>query len=265
MALLATALLAACTAAPPPAPTPLRVLVYNIHAGTDAAGQGNLPRVAALVRETGADLVLLQEVDRGTRRSGGVDQLAELARATGLYGAFGRTLWYQGGAYGVALLSRTPILAHRVVSLPNDPPQARAGGSREPRGVLHAVVALPRGGRLHVLNTHIDASADDRFRRQEMAALTALADSLLREGVAVLVGGDMNSEPGSAVQRMAAHGRLHDAWGRCGRGAEHTFPAAAPAKRIDYLYLTGELRCTEARVLASDASDHRPLLVHVLP
>lgn len=42
-----------------------------------------------------------------------------------------------------------------------------------------------------------------------------------------------------------------------------TFPAAAPDRRIDYLYLTGETRCLEARVLPSDPSDHRPLLVRL--
>jgi len=42
------------------------VLVYNIHAGKDAAGVPNLERVVALVKSTKADIVLLQEVDKGT-------------------------------------------------------------------------------------------------------------------------------------------------------------------------------------------------------
>src|SRR5688572_7117825 len=69
-------LLAGCATAPP-APAPGRevtVLVYNIRAGKDLAGRDNLPRVAELVRSTRADLVLLQEVDRNTRRSGPADQ-----------------------------------------------------------------------------------------------------------------------------------------------------------------------------------------------
>jgi hypothetical protein len=52
-----------------------RVLVFNIHAGKDAGGKPNLEEVAALVRSVDADVVLLQEVDRGTRRSGNVDQV----------------------------------------------------------------------------------------------------------------------------------------------------------------------------------------------
>lgn len=238
------------------------MLVYNIHAGKDAAGVDNLARVAALVRDTRADLVMLQEVDSVTRRSGGVDQLTVLARETGLHAAFGSTLAYQGGQYGIALLSRYPLRSHRVFPLPNDPPQPRAGGSREPRGALHAVVGLPDGD-LHVMNTHIDASADDTWRRQEAARLVALSDSLRAAGARVLMGGDLNSTPESAVQAMVRGASLRDAWTECGTGADGTFPAAGPVKRIDYLYLSGTMGCTSARVLDTDASDHRPVLVSV--
>src|SRR5512134_1303930 len=57
-----------------------RVLVYNMHAGKDAAGVDNLTRIASLVDSVSADIVLLQEVDRNTTRSGRVDQPAMLAR-----------------------------------------------------------------------------------------------------------------------------------------------------------------------------------------
>jgi hypothetical protein len=69
-------------------PEPLRVLVYNIHAGKDLEGKGNLGRIADIIVASQADLVLLQEVDRNTERSGAVDQVAVLAQLTGYHGAF---------------------------------------------------------------------------------------------------------------------------------------------------------------------------------
>lgn len=258
---LFAALVGCATRAGTPAPD-VRVMVYNIHAGKDAAGIDNLERVAQLVRETSADIVLLQEVDRGTRRSGGIDQPAVLSRLTGLHVAFGRSLIYQGGDYGIAILSRWPITSQRTIPLPVNPPQERSGSSYEPRVALEVRVASP-AGELTVLNTHIDASRDDRWRRQEIVTVLAAADSA--RGV-LLMGGDLNSTPESDVQRTVRARGLIDAWNVCGRGGDaagRTYPADSGVKRIDYLYFRRTTGCSSAEVVATRASDHRPLLVHV--
>jgi endonuclease/exonuclease/phosphatase family metal-dependent hydrolase len=259
--LVTALLLAACAGFPGPADREIRVLVYNIHAGKDAKGVDNLERVAQIVRDSRADVVLLQEVDVGTRRSANVDQPARLRELTGFHVAFGKTLDYQGGLYGIAVMSRWAIDSSGVASLPIDPPQLRSGVSYEPRGALRAFIRSPYGG-LVALNTHLDASRDDNYRRQEARTIVALADSLRPRGL-LLVGGDFNSEPGSAVQATLSAAALHDAWRMCGIGKGLTFPADAGTKRIDYLYLPDGVGCARAEVIPTDASDHRPLLVRV--
>jgi endonuclease/exonuclease/phosphatase family metal-dependent hydrolase len=236
------------------------MLVYNIHAGKDAAGVDNLPRVAAEIRRSRADVVLLQEVDRGTERSGGVDQTTVLSRLTGFHGAFGKTLDYQGGEYGIAILSRWPISSDTLIHLSVQPPQQRAGGSYEPRGVQHARVAAP-GGALDVLNTHLDPSREDHYRRQEVAQVRAVVDRLRAANPRVVVGGDFNAEPGSAVIASMTADGWRDAWRSCGTGEGLTYPGDAPIKRIDYLFLAPKLACDSAAVLETRASDHRPVLV----
>ncbi|HEV2146542.1 MAG TPA: endonuclease/exonuclease/phosphatase family protein [Longimicrobiaceae bacterium] len=255
-----TAACAVPAAAPPPGPAPLRVLVYNVHAGKDAGGVDNLARVAETVRETGADLVLLQEVDRGTERSGRTDQLAELRRLTGMHGVFGKTLDYQGGGYGIALLSRWPVAEDTLIHLPVDPPQVRAGGSREPRGVLRARVDAP-GGAVYVLNTHLDASREDVYRRQEVAALLRIAEGLRGGSARVLLGGDLNATPESAVIAEVRAAGWRDAWEACGSGEGFTYPAKAPVKRIDYLFLPAGAGCDSAAVVGAEVSDHRGVLL----
>ncbi|HEU4748691.1 MAG TPA: endonuclease/exonuclease/phosphatase family protein [Gemmatimonadaceae bacterium] len=238
----------------------IRVLVYNIHAGKDAKGVDNLARVAELVRSTRADIALLQEVDRGTTRSGKADQPALLASLTGFNVAFGKTLDYQGGDYGIAVLSRWPISADSLIRLPVVPPQNRSGVSHEPRGALSALIQVP-GGTVEVLNTHIDASREDFYRRQEMTTLLQLATRSIRDQRrSTLVGGDLNAEPGSAVIDMIRGSVLRDPWPECGQGAGLSFPASAPVKRIDYLLLPADWRCVSATVLETDASDHLPVL-----
>lgn len=265
--LLAAGLLAltACATMPPVTPD-LRVLVFNIHAGKDAAGQPNLDGVADLVRSTDADVVLLQEVDRGTRRSGNVDQLQRLAELLHTDGeaeyaaAFGKSLDYNGGEYGIAALIRGGIVRSDTEALPVRPPQERSGGSYEPRAAL-TVTASTALGPLAIINTHLDASRDEHYRLQESAHILDLVRAA--GGERLMAGGDFNADPGSRTYQQLVFGGLRDAWLMCGTGEGFTFPAHKPIKRIDYLFLSPDLRCTSAQVLDTRVSDHRPLLVTI--
>lgn len=245
--------LASCTST---VPQPLRVLVYNIHAGKDAKGVDNLQRVADLIKSSGADIILLQEVDIRTSRSGNVDQLETLRRLTGLHGVFGKSLDYQGGDYGIAILSRWPISGREVVPLRIDPPQPRAGGSLEPR-----IALVAETHEMTVMNTHFDASREDTWRRQEVEEL--LRSAARRKPL--LAGGDFNAEPDSVIHSRMLEAGFRDAWAECGRGPGLTYPADAPVKRIDYLFLARGARCTSAEVIETEASDHRPVLLTVAP
>lgn len=244
--------------------TSVRVLVFNIHAGKDASGRPNLDAVADLVRSTAADVVLLQEVDRGTRRSGNVDQLDILSGKTGLVGAFGRSLDYDGGQYGIAALARYRLDAADTKTLPTAPPQPRAGGAVEPRVALVGVAATALGP-LHVVTTHLDASREDEYRLQETAHLLDIVRERSSANASLLIGGDFNAEPGSRVYARLVGAGLRDAWVECGGGDGLTYPSDEPVKRIDYLFLTAGLSCTTARVIDTQISDHRPLLVTLGP
>lgn len=259
-------LLAACATAgapqpPAPAADTLRVVTYNIFAGNDLERRSNLARVAALIDSLGADIILLQEVDRLTARSGGVDQAAVLARATGLHGVFGRSIDFNGGEYGNAVLSRWPVRTWRVVPLDSLLPPRLAAEVQEARSLLHVVVDAP-GGTVHVVNTHLDQGAGSVLRPSQTLALLAYLAGAIGTGEPVVLGGDLNAAPGTVEVRALA-GRFTDAWTACGDGAGFTFRADRPDRRIDYVMLA-DARCTSARVLERDLSDHLPVVVDVV-
>src|SRR5690606_40296823 len=92
----------------------------------------------------------LQEVDVNTIRSGkGINQAAELARLTGMNYFFVKGIDYQGGDYGVGILSKFPILETDSLRLP-----MKEGAGGEPR-VLAMVTVEPAKGKKLLLQVHI--------------------------------------------------------------------------------------------------------------
>ncbi|HUP88600.1 MAG TPA: endonuclease/exonuclease/phosphatase family protein, partial [Longimicrobiales bacterium] len=234
------------------------VLTYNIHAGKDAQGKLSIPAIAAVIDSLQPDIVMLQEVDRRTKRASGEDHLAQLAALTKLNAAFAKSLDYDGGDYGIALLSRWPIDSSTVVSLAVEPPQERSGGSHEPRVGLHAVLRAPFG-RLDVVNAHIDPAREGTYRKQEVIGLLARVQRNIPPDAPLIFGGDLNTRP-NTDEIAAVSLALTDAWAACGTGPGYTFNAAAPDRRIDYVFYR-RARCLHVRIPETQASDHRPLFV----
>ena len=223
----------------------LRILSYNIHHGRGTDGVVDLERIAGVIRGCAADVVMLQEVDDRTDRTGRIDQTAELARLTGLYAEFGRQIDYQGGRYGQAILCRTPLEEPRVHVLPGDP-------DRETRIAFAARTAVA-GRPLVIVGTHLHHR--DPAARLEQARAVETLD--LGAGPAIL-GGDLNAVPGS--EPLAA---LLASWRSTTAEPQPTFPAGSPTRQIDFiLYRAAEvLKPGEVRVLDEPvASDHRPIL-----
>ena len=229
----------------------LRLATWNIQSCTRG-----LDDVASFLRSLDADVVALQEVDRGTVRAGGVDQSARLADAAGYpHQVFFRAMdWPGGGEYGLALLARHPILHPRTVPLPTEP-------GTEQRVLGIAQIALPDGPMVvHV--THLS------HRRSEAALRVRQVDQIHRVMDAVtlprVLAGDLNDLPGSAPWRALAL-RLADVFSSAGTGDGGTYPlpGGLGALRIDYVFASPDVRPLSARVARTAASDHHALTASV--
>ncbi|MCA8965053.1 MAG: endonuclease/exonuclease/phosphatase family protein [Planctomycetes bacterium] len=234
------------------------VLSYNIHHGEGTDGVFDLPRLARVITDSGADLVALQEVDVGTRRAGGVDQAAELARLTGMQVVFGQAIAYQGGAYGDAILSRLPIRAPITWPLPAAP-------DHEQRVVAGALVELPDGTVVRFLGTHLDHTRDPADRVAQARALLALAFGPDELAPPTLLLGDLNAEPDSEPLRL-----LGTRFASAAPQGLPSFPSDAPAVAIDWVLFSppGDWQVVEVGTLhAPAASDHAPLraVLRLLP
>lgn len=252
--LIAVLALAAPAAADPP-DRDLRVMTFNIHHGADGAEQLDLERVARVIEDSDADVAALQEVDRHwSARSALADQTALLSQRLGMHGVFAANLDLDPPAagqprrqYGTALLSRYPIRSWHNTLLPRP-----EGG--EQRGLLETVIKV-RGVRVRVAGTHLqhNSAIERAAQTQRIAELLAPA----REPV--VLAGDLNAVP-EAPELAPLQGMFADAWTRGGEGPGFTYPVEAPDRRIDYVLTSPEIGAGSATVVATDASDHLPLV-----
>ena len=223
----------------------IRVLSLNLHGGRTKAGRLELDRVATELRAWNADLVLLQEVDRGRDRSGGVDQAQRLARGLGFDAVYGPTRRFRSGSTGNAILSRWPVADVARGALP------RTRGAYR-RGLVRATVDI-RGQEVDVFATHLDHVSPGLRRAQARAVAAAVR----RSPRPVVLGGDLNAEPGMPATEAVQRSGLVDGWSVVGRDDGLTVPAARPRRRIDYVLADASFVPVRSTVLISLVSDHR--------
>ena len=245
----AVAVIAICGAAIDQTPVrELRVVTYNIRHGRGADEVVDLERTARVLGRLAPDIVGLQEVDDLVERSGRVPEAARLGESLGMSHAFGRFMDYQGGMYGLAILSRHPIVASRSIQLPD---------GNEPRVALSVDVRLDDSRSITVVNLHFDWVRDDGFRFGQASTLARYLDGLTTPYILL---GDFNDVPGS---RTLALFEQRATMARKPEEGRFTFPAPQPAREIDFIFYAPAAAFAPREVQVIDervASDHRPVL-----
>jgi endonuclease/exonuclease/phosphatase family metal-dependent hydrolase len=232
----------------PPSLTPgIVVATYNIHSCVGVDRRYDPLRVASVLRELGADVIGLQEVE--VRRNGArvVDQAAFLAAAAGLRVITGQQIRLHRGRFTNALLTRLPVRAIRHIDLSVD--------GHEPRSAID--VDLDAGDRVvRVIATHFGLGVRER-RQQTQRLLATLATDGNGGGDGILMMGDLNEWRG----RRGGIPALDRELGRT--PAPRTFPSWCPILPLDRIYAATPAVLREFAVhrspLARLASDHLPL------
>jgi len=231
-------------------PVTFRLMTYNIHHGEGPDGKIDLQKIADLIRKEKADIVSLQEVDKGVPRTDHRDLCAELAALTGMTGIFSKNYDLEGGDYGNAVLTRFPVKdrtnLHYVMLRPG-----------EQRGLLQLRLDV-KGRELVVMNTHMDCSPGDDERMHSAGEIQRAVARYA--GTPVILSGDFNDLPRSRVYNKLSE-TLEDTWGIAGSGEGVTYPG--DKQRIDYVWRSreGALTPLKAWTPVSASSDHLPLMV----
>jgi endonuclease/exonuclease/phosphatase family metal-dependent hydrolase len=246
-------------------PLNVRLVSWNVHKCVGGIDRRYDPvRTAAVIADQEPDVVLLQEVAQNGRwykHERQVDVLGELLglphRSYFVNVRFGP----RRGEYGNAILSRAPLITTENLDLTLP--------GRKARSVLHAEVRLPLPDgatrTLHTFNLHLGLSEGER-REQLRRLLQAPRLQHVHQQTPVVVAGDFNDVLGNLGRRLLVPEGV-----RGPHRAPRTFPAWAPVRALDSLFVRGDcelVSLTRPRTKgARTASDHLPLVadLRILP
>jgi endonuclease/exonuclease/phosphatase family metal-dependent hydrolase len=232
----------------------LKLLTYNIHSGIGRDGRCDLSRVQRVLHEEQATISALQEIER----TPDADQVNALATGAPASASFCRTRPAGEGSFGLAVLSPLPVLHIKKYDLTYEV-------AREPRYCLRTDLEVDSGAVLHVFNCHLGlAVRERRFQRDQMLSDAILLSEDLHHPVVLM--GDFNDSPLSVVH-LSLRRHFLDAFRATGRRWGPTFRAGLIPLRLDYIYVSPEIRVLDCFVrkdaLTRVASDHLPVVATV--
>ena len=185
-------------------------MTYNIRNCRGMDDSTNYSRIAQIIRNENPDVIALQELDSVTKRSKKIDVLNELVRQTGLSGIYSAAIDYEGGKYGIGILSKEKPQKIYRKTLP---------GSEEKRTMLIAEFK-----HYVFINMHLSLTEQDRD-----ASLPIIQQETKHFNKPVFIAGDWNTTPDSRFIDNLQNNfiLLNDT-------SLHTFPANKPQQTIDF-------------------------------
>jgi endonuclease/exonuclease/phosphatase family metal-dependent hydrolase len=236
-------------------PGRLKFVTYNIHhcnpPADSATGKIDVDAVAAVLQQINADVIALQEVDVNTRRGGGIDQAKILAEKLGMYVVFGKAIDYDGGDYGLAFLSKYPLVNAQVHRLPSN-----ADTTAEPRILLTAEITVAGTRKLLIGNTHLDVKSAGN-RELQATKITGVATA---QSLPFVLMGDWNDVPESRTVSI-----LDQVFERTCVSCPVTCPEDGEKAAIDFIAFSrnAPMKVLRHLVIPSSVSDHYPVVTEL--
>ena len=208
--------------------------------------EDNLARLAEQINHSAADVVCLQEVDRGATRSDRVDMPARLADMTELkHYYFIKIRDFQGGEYGTAILSRYPITDSRTI---NYPVTIATQGTSCGYAVLDV-----EGTAVTVYNTHLSVE-NEEANTETLCCLGDVLSEVRRRNGSFVCCGDFNTNPKKVARFIP--------WVEMAHKGLTTYAD----RSIDHILCYGVISLQNTRTMDTQrdrVTDHNMVLTHV--
>ncbi|NLC69615.1 MAG: hypothetical protein GX754_12725 [Clostridiaceae bacterium] len=238
----------------------LKIMSYNICSGRNFNNDKkiNVRDAGRVIQKYGPDIVGLNEVrGLGNAEQFFTGQEQTLAEMLGYHYYFAKAIDFDSGPYGNALLSRFPII-YAETRMIEDPPVKDEDAYYETRCILKA--RLDVNGGLNVYVSHYGLANSEKLN-----AVKKTLELMKTDKGPLIFMGDLNMEPDDE-RLVPIFEVLKDTAGpSAGPGNDKllTFPSDAPEIKIDYIFVSRNIKVLSSMVPAETTSDHRPYIAEI--
>ncbi len=230
----------------------VKMLSYNVHncIAIDPQRTRDYDAIAQIIKDSKAEVIALQELDSITSRTN-IDVLAKLSELTGMHPTFSPSIDFEGGKYGIGMLSKEKPKAVKLIALP---------GREEQRSLM-----IAEFDNYIFCNTHLSLTPEDQLASIDIinqCIKEFIKGDKDRKRKNLFIAGDFNAVPGSATIN-----KLQKTFTPISNDMYKTYPANFPDRCIDYIFYYGKKLPKKYQVYESGtiknsttqiASDHLP-------
>lgn len=220
----------------------INIMTYNIRNGIGMDDVADYKRTADVIRKWNPNIVAIQEIDSMTNRSKQRFVIQEIANLLDMFYEYAPAIDYDGGKYGIGMLSKEKPLTTHYIALP---------GSEEKRTLL-----ISEFSEFFFICVHLSLTLED-----QISSINVINQELKKMSKPVFIAGDFNAEPHSKpINLLQENFKVLSPFGA------KTYPADFPTEAIDYIVVdlknSNKFKIESSFVAdESTASDHRPILV----
>ncbi len=218
----------------------LKVMTYNIHSGRSIYLFPQFHRLIQFLQKERPDIIGIQEINENGKRG---YQFSKMKALLKMNGHFAPLVKLGNGYYGISTFTPFEIIEKYLVPLPS---------KKEQRGMLHTVIRI-NGKKMHLLNTHLGLNHKERIKQFQKIENYL---NLLKGEPCILMGDFNTSEPVFKSIHLIDSAKIMN--------QENEETLMHSKKRIDFLFVSPDLKVTSYKVLRVNMSDHYPIVIKII-
>ena len=258
----------------------LKLMTYNIHYGNNINNEYNIYQISKLIKDSKAELICLQEVDKNWGPRSQYENLIEIISKITGYNYFYAPIYnkkssrgksYPNEQFGVGILSKYKIIKSQNYNISRwstqkEDPQPGDKNFPPKKGGFGNILIDVNGKLISVYDTHLDyrfsppPGYDKSIREIQVKEMLEIIN---KNSYPVILMGDMNTDTSSKEVFQPLFEYFNDAWSLGSKDIGFSFPSDNPRVRIDYILVSKDIKVKNAYLIYSTVSDHLPVVIDV--